>query len=464
MMKSGIIFFALLLVALYSFAGDSLIFIKNIEIQGNKKTKEAIILRELLFKKGERYPLKEWPVIKEKSRENLINTSLFHSAAISLDNGGDDSVTVNIKVVERWYLWPVPQVDIQERNFNVWWQTKSFERLSAGVFLTKENFRGRMEELMLLFMVGYNKQLGVAYDAPYINKKKTFGLGAEVIWSSRHEVNSATYDDKQVYYKDEQSPVRSDLLAAIHFRYRKNYYLSHLLQLRFHKYYFADSLIEKAPLYSWKDLKELPFFGLYYKIKLDHRDYKPYPLKGYYADLEVFNDGWGLLNNSGMSLWDFKTTLRKYWTLSDRFYFAAGFIGKISNHGIAPYVLHRSLGYGRDFVRGFEYYVVDGSGYAVAKSNIKWAVVQRKSVKVNFIKTEKFNTIPYAFYLNFFADAGYVSRDALSDVSNALPGKVLYSFGLGLDFSTYYDKVMRFEVALNSLGEPGFYLHFIAPI
>lgn len=445
-------------------AQEETITIDKIHIEGNSKTKNSIILRELMFEQDSSYSTSQWLEAKEKSIENLINTSLFNTASINLSKDSTATNTVNIKVIERWYLWPIPQVDIDERNFNVWWETKNLKRLSAGVYLTKENFRGRMEEVKLLFMAGYNQQFGLSYDAPYINKKKTFGLGAEVVWTGRHEVNNATLSDKQAYYKNVETMVQRDLLAAIHFRYRKNYYVSHLIQFRYKNYYFSDSLMANSTNYSWKGLKQLPYFGIYYKIKNDHRDYKPYPLHGYYIDLEVFKNGFGLLDNQGMDLWDIKTTMRKYWQLNDRFYFAGGLMGKISNYEEQPYFLQKSLGYSRDFVRGYEYYVIDGSKYAVVKTNLKWAVIPQNKIRFNFIKTEKFNTVPYAFYLNLFYDAGYVSENKYNDVSNQLPGSFLSSLGLGIDFTTYYDKVARFEIARNNLGEIGFFLHFIAPI
>lgn len=445
-------------------AQEETITIDKIHIEGNSKTKNSIILRELMFEQDSSYSTSQWLEAKEKSIENLINTSLFNTASINLSKDSTATNTVNIKVIERWYLWPIPQVDIDERNFNVWWETKNLKRLSAGVYLTKENFRGRMEEVKLLFMAGYNQQFGLSYDAPYINKKKTFGLGAEVVWTGRHEVNNATLSDKQAYYKNVETMVQRDLLAAIHFRYRKSYYVSHLLQFRYKNYYFSDSLMANSTNYSWKGLKQLPYFGIYYKIKNDHRDYKPYPLHGYYIDLEVFKNGFGLFDNHGMDLWDIKTTIRKYWQLNDRFYFAGGLMGKISNYEEQPYFLQKSLGYSRDFVRGYEYYVIDGSKYAVVKTNLKWAVIPQNKIRFNFIKTEKFNTVPYAFYLNLFYDAGYVSENKYNDVSNQLPGSFLSSLGLGIDFTTYYDKVARFEIARNNLGEIGFFLHFIAPI
>lgn len=437
------------------------IIIESIRFSGNDKTHASIILRELMFEKGDTISSKDWKKIKEQSEENLVNTSLFHSASIQLIPLSDNRNQVEIKVVERWYLWPEPVLDIDERNFNVWWQQKNLNKLSAGFFITKQNFRGRMEEVKLLAMIGYNKRLGFSYDAPYVNKKKTFGLGGQFIYTLKHEVDMATLADKQLFYKN-NNPVQTDYLASIHFRYRPSYFVNHLLQFRYQNYIFSSGLVAENQEFTYKDFLDLKFISMYYKLKVDHRDYKSYPLRGYYLDAELWQFGFGILNNKELNVGFIKTNMRKYWSFSERWYGAAGLIAKVSNSSKQPYFLKQGLGYGRDFVRGYEYYVVQGEHYLVMKSNIKYALFPQRDLKLAFIKTEKFNTVPYAFYLNVFADAGYAHQREISP--NYLPNTWMYSAGLGLDFVTYYDKVARFELAVNRNGKMGFYLHFIAPI
>src|SRR5687767_2951023 len=63
---------------------DGHFIIRNIIIEGNKKTKPAIIMRELPFKPGDGYPLSELVKKFEISRKRLMNTTLFHEAIISL--------------------------------------------------------------------------------------------------------------------------------------------------------------------------------------------------------------------------------------------------------------------------------------------------------------------------------------------------------------------------------------------
>jgi hypothetical protein len=128
-----------------------------------------------------------------------------------------------------------------------------------------------------------------------------------------------------------------------------------------------------------------------------------------------------------------------------------------------PYFIQSGLGYGRYFVRGYEYYVVDGQKIGLLKANLKFALLPTRVLQINQLKSEKFSKLHYAFYMNLFTDAGY-SEGKYKPDETTLSGKLLYSIGLGLDFVTYYDKVLRIEYSLNRLGESGIFVHFIASI
>src|SRR4051812_48147876 len=97
--------------------------IGTITLIGNKITKDRIIYRELTFKHGDGVDTTTMHKLFNRSEENLFNTALFNSVDITyvIEN---DVVNVFIVVAERWYVFPLPIFEIQERNFNVWWQTK----------------------------------------------------------------------------------------------------------------------------------------------------------------------------------------------------------------------------------------------------------------------------------------------------------------------------------------------------
>lgn len=158
-----------------------------------------------------------------------------------------------------------------------------------------------------------------------------------------------------------------------------------------------------------------------------------------------------------------ESTFRKYWQLAKRWYFASLITAKFSSDKFIPYFIQEGLGYGRKFVRGYEYYVVDGQQYGLMRSNIKFAIIPTRVFNLKFIPTEKFSKIHLAMYLNAFFDSGYV-QDLRNTYHNNLPNHFLYGYGLGLDLVTYYDVVIRFEVSTNKMHETGFFMHFMAPI
>jgi hypothetical protein len=204
------------------------------------------------------------------------------------------------------------------------------------------------------------------------------------------------------------------------------------------------------------------FLTFHYKFKSDHRDYQSYPLTGYYIDFEL--NKVGLFTEPAPDFLYFTSSLRKYWQLGKRFYLGAGASGKLSDSRNQPYYLVRGLGYDRDFVRGYEYYVIDGQNFGLLKTNIKFSLIPRKEARIGFIKNDKFARIYYHLLITAFADLGYVDNNQSYGTSNTLENELLIGYGLGLDFITYYDVVIRLEYSINRMGETGFYLHFRASI
>ena len=114
--------------------------ISKIIITGNKITKESIILRELSFKKGDLIDIAKLKKIEDESKVNLTNLNLFNFITIS-NTVNEKNIIILIEVIERWYIWPYPILEISERNFNVWWDEfkssnySDFSRFNYGLSL-----------------------------------------------------------------------------------------------------------------------------------------------------------------------------------------------------------------------------------------------------------------------------------------------------------------------------------------
>jgi len=440
--------------------------IDSIVLYGNKVTKDHIILRELLFTNHDTVCKKYFSQIIQRSKENLLNASLFNFVFIDTVSSGlrPNGMSVRLKFVERWYVWPIPIFELADRNFNAWWEEKDLYRISYGVNVIWDNFRGRREKLEFTLRFGYDQKFDFLYTIPYIDKKERLGIGVGAGVALNHEVAYQTQDNRLVFYRDEANHVRKQGFSYLQLSYRRNFYNLHQLKFYFNYDDFDDSLMILNPNYSSNQEEILRYFSIYYAFKSDHRDSKPYPLEGYYFDLGMAKIGLGVFPND-LNIFYLLTTFRKYWKLHDRFFYAFGLNSKFSNKGQQPYFLTWGLGYGRDFVRSFELYVVDGQNFGLFKSNFKFALFPPRVANLNFIKTEKFSKVHYAFYINLFTDVGFV-YEAYRDpaLKNTFENELLVGYGIGLDFVTYYDIVIRLEFSANNKWEKGVFLHFRAPI
>lgn len=95
------------------------------------------------------------------------------------------------------------------------------------------------------------------------------------------------------------------------------------------------------------------------------------------------------------------TGLRKYLKINDKFHFSAMAKGRITQVSKAPFFNQRAIGYGQDYIRGYDYYVLNGQNYLLMKSQLKYTLMKRRIYRTSFVRSEKFNQIPVAMYLNF---------------------------------------------------------------
>ncbi|MCC6385137.1 MAG: hypothetical protein LC117_00385 [Bacteroidia bacterium] len=465
------LFFYLFLILHTGFAqvdtipgADQPVTVQEIIITGNDLTKTSIVKREIIIHQGDVLPFFALARAVERSRENLMNTSLFNFVTTSIQTDANDSsrVFVIFNLLERWYLWPLPVFEAVDRNFNEWWLRKDFSRTNYGAYITHENFRGRKERLSILIRLGYSQRLGLYYTVPYLNHSKNNGLAFGISYTRNHEIGYGLQGSKVQFFKDPESYVRKQLGAGIKYTHRQGINQYYGAGVEFQNSHIADTILTLNNNYFLRNLNTQKIFFLTFEYKDDHRDIKVYPLKGYYFDVVFTKQGIGVFDNEP-DLISLTSNYRKYWKLSRLWHAAAGVKGKLSGKSFTPYYNQRGLGYGNDFVRGYEYYAITGTDFLLFKTNLKFSLVPERVFKLGFLPSKKFNLIPYAFYLNLFSDLGYV-HDKQFQQLNPLANQWLSGNGIGLDYVTYYDMVLRVEYSYNKFGEHGFFIHFTAPI
>ncbi len=435
--------------------------VKGILINGNKITKERIVLRELDFEIGDTLDAQDFVDRCLKSQSLLLNTRLFNFATITPVFTENDAVYAKVDLVERWYWWPQVILKFADPNFNTWWETRDFSRINAGVEIYRQNFRGRNEDLRLRVQLGYTRHFALSYRIPYISRAQKMGLRIGAAYREQEEITVGTLDNKRVFYREDGKAGRNEQFLELELTLRPELYGVHGLNLGLVKSTVRDSLAQTYVDYFDNQENSLTYLRLGYQFKADHRDNRGYPLRGDYFQFDIEQRGLGIVNRDGLNLTKLWVQYRYFHEITRKWFYAASIKLNSSPFSKPPYYLQEGLGYS-NFIRGYEYYIIDGQHFSLIKSNLKFALVPKRELDLGF-GPSKFTRIHYGVYLNAFLDGGYVWDSRYSEL-NPLSNQFQYSGGLGLDFATYYDSVFRIEFALNRQKETGFFLHFVQPI
>ena len=172
--------------------------VSNITIIGNKTTKYKIILRELEFNIGDSLSNQELTAAISQSKKNLLNTSLFNFANLNVALIDSVHSDIIIQLTERWYIFPLPIIEIDDNNFNTWWRTKDVSRINYGMHLTHYNFRGRKEKLILTAKYGFTERFRLQYNIPYLTASQKLGLDIDLSFNRRDEIAYNSFNNKRL--------------------------------------------------------------------------------------------------------------------------------------------------------------------------------------------------------------------------------------------------------------------------
>ena len=434
------------------------ILVSSLTFEGNKLTRERILLREMTFREGQSIPAEELAHHLERSKSNVWNLLLFNFVEIDTCHYVTNEIEIVVRVTERWYVWPIPSVGFADRNLGEWWETKRWDRLDYGALVRWSNFRGMNEELTLSLSFGYNNRYELRYKIPYLDKAQKWGVIFKGGYEQSHEVAYASVDNKRLFYKSSSGYVRKESYGSVTTSWRPNLYNLHKMEVGYQRTWVHDSVATLQPEFFGAGENISKYFSLEYWVVRDVTDYTDYPLKGYRIDFKLRKDGLRIFD-SPVDIWSVELEFAKYWKFHKRWFFSHAQKIKASSTNGQAYSLQSGLGYDADFVRGYELYVIDGQHFGLLKTALKFAILPMRKVKLKFLKSEKFNTLPLAFYINANFDMGYVMDNQYNE-HNPLAGSLLFGGGVGLDVVTFYDISWRAEYSVNKNLEHGFFFHF----
>lgn len=432
----------------------SYLVVRNILVSGNKKTRTSIILREISTVPGDTIYLRDLSATLEERRKQLLNTSLFLNVTANVKNWTGNEADLVFEVWERWYTFAYPIFKLADRNFNQWWVEKnhSLSRINLGVSGTQENLTGRNDALNAALQFGYTQRFALQYNIPYIDKRFRHGLGIIASYNRNREVNDSTSNNKQQFFRKDDF-LRQVYTIGLNYSYRRAINTRHQVFVNYNYEKVADSIAIINPNYLGKGRTNVRFIDITYRFTYIKADSWVYPLKGFRILAEAGKKGIGSLND--VDDVHFRLNMAKYWQLRPKTFAALGIrsVAKLSNE--QPYINQQALGYRDDYLRGLEYYVIDGTSFAILKSTLRQELFSFK-VKLPIVP-KKFNTVPVRIFAKAFGDAGYAYNKFPGD--SFLNNRFLYTGGIGLDIVSFYDTCLRIEYSFNQLGQKGLFLH-----
>ena len=437
-----------------------LLTVNRIFITGNRITRDKIILRELSLKTGDVVYSEDIPPMLERDKKKLLNTRLFNTVEMRTLELEPLKVDVIVDLNERWYTFPAPLFELADRNFNEWWQNYNhdFRRINYGLRLYQYNMRGRNETLRFHAQFGFQRKFELMYRFPYIDQKQKQGLTLDFVFSETKNLAYRTFDHKYEFLRNERI-LRDNRFGGLTYTYRNSFYQTHSFRVEYFSADIRDTVKTLNPIYLKGETKHQEYATASYTFNSDHRDLIAYPLKGHQFTFVLTRNG--LLASDDLHKIESTVSYSKYFDLKKNYYLSNNTVGYVSYPRDVSYLNYGVLGLRRQFVRGYELYVIEGPHWFINKTTLKKLIFSR-TYHWGAMPIDQFRHIPLAIYLKTYADFGFVKNYPdyeMLNINTRLSDKFLSGVGLGLDVVGSYDMVFRFEYSLNAEGENGFFFH-----
>jgi outer membrane protein assembly factor BamA len=430
--------------------------ISNITIIGNLKIHDYIILRELPFKIGDLVENNLLENLLLQGRDNLINLSLFNFVYISqktdllpVDTPLKRSEII-ISVDERWYYWPLLSFSLEERNFGNWIKDPEWEKITIKTGLILNGIGGKNQTFTASLMSGYSNGINLELSNISLDNKGHHFGGISLMYRYSKTLNSISSIDRPVLIRAKDGYLEKLYNISFTYIFRPRPRFRNRIIVEFESTQIDSVVLVNNRDYWGGERLKRDSYSATYGLTFDERDNLQYPLEGYYIDLQIF----GYLS-SGMEVQytQLKGDVQYYTQLNNKFSASARVQCAFSAKNANAYIFDRALGYGEQFLHGYEKYIADGQHYMLLSPTFRYKILPTTVYNMKFLSfLPKFNKVPMTVYYKTFADAGYVyHKNQLS--TNTMSNKWLLSCGLGVDVVTYYDLTFSLDYSFNRMRE-----------
>ena len=111
----------------------------------------------------------------------------------------------------------------------------------------------------------------------------------------------------------------------------------------------------------------------------------------------------------------------KHLALKENIFLGSSFNLRLTSQEEQPYFSQKGFGF-QQYVRGYEYYVIDGQSYWLSRTALKYELVKKYKFDIPYIKMSQFKKSHHSIYIGIFSDMGYIF-DEYNSSTNPLQKK-----------------------------------------
>jgi outer membrane protein assembly factor BamA len=465
----------LCLPALRAWGQDSCV-LAAIELEGARRTRPAVVLRELPFAQGGRLPLASLAQALEQARSNLYNLGLFTQVELEPRIEGG-LLRLRIVVHERWYLFGSVQLDLEERNsfdFIEALRRRDFSRWVYGGSLSWRNCSGRNENLLLQAQGGFSQRFWLRYDLPALLPREWVDLKLRFAAAREQSLLLGALGGQPRWEGLSSRPLQRRWLAKAGLMKRYSPYRSFYVDAGFAHYRLDDSLpalLERAGLEAYLPGEGLeaayPSFSAHFVD--DRRDWQAFPLTGVRFQLFARVAGPALRGQTAFA--KLSAAVSAYRPLGRRWNLAGSLYALHTAGRQIPFFEKTALGISRseflgqqDELRGYEPYLLAATDLAMAKAELKFALLRRQVLALEGLPLRAFRRASAGAYLCLFTEHAWLQDRSAVAPDLRFDRQWLGSAGAGLSLLGPYDLLLRLEYSRNRHGRGGIYVHTTLPL
>jgi outer membrane protein assembly factor BamA len=402
--------------------------VDSVIIVGNRITENFVILNELTFGEGD-------TVTNEDlffNRERIFSLGLFNK--VTIENTKEDFRNIIIiEVEESWYIFPLPFVEIKERDY---------KKLSYGVYLVYKNFRGRNETIFGTISFGYNPSFGITYINPNLTDEGDYFLRFSSSFSKNKNRSIKAESDYGSEFNYKQ------IFTALLLGKRINPFNKLFLTFSFN-YLELEKLVPNYTVGNEK-IDRYPQLGLGYEF--DNRDLLQFPRKGNYFYLNSSFNGLGVNKVNHQSM---KIDYRHYSELLNNLYLKFRTSSRLTFGDNVPQYDYSLIGT-EEKIRGNFFKRIEDRNLLAINTELYYPLINEMQLDFSFIPIIPKQLLSYrvALYFQTFADYGSVFKDFYKSTSS------LSGYGIGISLLVLPYNVIRFELGFNEKSQKEFIIDF----